>query len=370
MADAGVVALDPVRLAGLEHHLDSLSSVCLRRAGAVADELAGIGEAAPGEVEELRRVAGWCRVQAEGVAGRRRIIEGLPSALPPPGWALTNRQEARARADRLARELLEALRPPLAGLPPEWDEVVPLLAAIGRGAHSEEFSERLRYRLGDEVLLSLAPAIERSAARARGPFEPVATSQPLLDRCLTIVRDLVAGAHPRPPATSGPGRGALPPWSAAVAGFGIDLDDDLVAQVREGGQRAGLAADVVTDLVRGVRTFAAATAPARRASPLAALELVRDLKAAVTDPTTVNVLATVSSGLAVAAPLSGPLAPALWVGAAVVAFVAWAESLDQPDDARDVRIDDDGDGTRTYPSGSASNPNVDEAGVPRDARYG
>ncbi len=356
-AAAGVVSLDPVRLVGLERYLDGLAAGCARGAADVEDHLAGTAVAVPGEVGELRRLGEWCAVQAAGVVRRRQIVEGLPATLPLPAWAPAARAVVEARADDLGPRLLAVLH----DAPPDWVALRSVLAQVQRGLHDPAFVSRLALRIGPQALVMLPLAVERSATTAGSRAVPDD-----VDAAHRTVGDLLARVER--PST---GAAARSRWWDALEGFGVEVDDELIVRVEEAGRQAGLGGDVVMGVVRAARALRAAggRGPAPRLGPVAVVGFIGDLVDAIDDPDTLNVLSAVASGLSAAAPLAGPAAPVAYAGSVLLAFCAWALSNDQDDDERDVRRDDTGTGERRYPSGSASNPNVDTAGVPLDGAF-
>lgn len=349
MAEAGVVALDPARLAVLEAFLGDAGALCTRAAGEVTAELAGTGEAVPPAVGELRGLAGWCEVQAGGVRRRRLAVEALPTALPLPAWPPGGDALARSRAGVWAPRLVAAL----AGSPPDWEALATVLAEVARGLGDPAFVRGLGRLVGPEALLLLPLDLEASAAAASAPDAEV-------DVARAVVGDLLAGVE-------APGGARGPAW-AAVEGLAHRPSEELLGQVEDRADDLGLATDVLAGVVGLVRVGRGAALPG--VGPLAVAGLAADVAGLAADDTDeLDVLSTVAGGLRLTAPLLGPWAGVAYGGAVLAGLVAWAASHDLPDDERDVRRDDTGTGVRRYPSGSPSNTNVDAAGVPLDPGF-
>ncbi|HXH56676.1 hypothetical protein [Iamia sp.] len=371
MAEHGLVTLDPVRLAGLESYLAGLGDGCARGAGAVIDDLAGTGASAPGEVAELGRIAEWCRTQADGVVRRRRILEGLPAALPWPDFAFSSRAEARERADVVARDLRRALD----AEEPSWPALQRLLADVARGAHSPTFMAGVCDELGLAYRRALPVVVELSH-RDVVPDPPSRPGGSSTDPELVAARSVALRlAPPEPDSGSGRRRPAVEvPSSAGPGGavaavnhaLDLDLDDEAIADIERAGRDVGLATDVVSGVVKALRALK--DSKVRGLGPLAVVGLLMDIPAAISDPDDVNVLSLTSSGFAVAAPATGVAAPVLYLASAVLAFCAWAVTTARDTDDREVRRYNEGTGETTYPSGSDDNPNVGVAGVP--TRFG
>ncbi|WCO68584.1 hypothetical protein PO878_07560 [Iamia majanohamensis] len=349
MADAGIVALDPPRLAVLEAFLRDAGALCTRASGDVVGELAGTGEAVPPAVGELRALAEWCGVQADGVRWRRRAVEALPAALPLPAWPPGPPALARSRAEVWAPRLVAAL----AGSPPDWDVLAPVLAEVARGLGDPVFVRRLGRLVGPDALLLLPLDVEAAGVAATAPEAEVEAAR-------TVVGDLLAGVEP-------PEDDPSPAW-AAVEGLAHAPGEAVLRQVEERADDWGLATDVLGGVVGLVRVGRGAPLPG--VGPLAVAGLAADVAGlAADDADELDVLSTLASGLRLAAPLLGPWAGVAYGGAVLLGLVAWAAAHDMPDDERDVRRDDTGTGVRRYPSGSPSNTNVDTAGVPLDPAF-
>ncbi len=355
MADPGVVALDPVRLASLEAALRDGADRCGRGAGAVVTDLAGTGEAAPGAVGDLEALAGWCRVQADGVRWRRRAVEALPVALPLPAWPRGGAALARSRASVWADRLAEAL----AGRPPDWEVLSPVLAQVRRGLDDPAFVAGLADRLGPTALLRLGIDVERSVAAGPDVDAPEA-------RAGRMAVEELWGRVRRPEGAEDPAWDALAAVArvpdeatAARAVAGVRALADTPAAPAPGPGVAvprdvGLVADTASGVLGALRTLRSGGSVS--VSPTAVIDLVGDLAALADDPDEIDVLSTIADGLRMVAPFLGPAAVAGFGAAAIVSFAAWAASHDLPDDDRDVRRDDRGNGARALPEREREQP--------------
>lgn len=370
MADHGLVTLDPVRLAGLETYLAGLGDGCVRGAGAVTDDLAGTGASAPNEVAELGRIAEWCRIQAEEVARRRRILEGLPVALPRPDYSFRSRAEARQRAEEVAADLRRVLDADA----PSWPALQRRLADVARGAHSPTFRARVRSELGWARRRALPVVVELTHRDAAGEAAGFGGSgpDPAVVAAREVVRDLCSSEGDGQPGGSSASQppGTEPPADGVVAvvnrALDLDLDEETVGDIEQAGDRLGLGASGVVRLGKAARAFRKGSV--RGPGPLALASFVADARAFIIEPDDVNLLSMGSSGLAVAAPATGPAAPFVLAASAVLGFIALIASTAEEGDDRYERRYNQGTGESTYPSGSADNPNVGLAGVP--TRFG
>lgn len=358
MAEAGIVALDPVRLARLEGYLASLADGCRRGIGSVVDDLAGTGEDSSEAVGGLERVADWSRIQAEGVAWRRAIVEALPTSLPRPDLRFASSSVATGQGASLAGELERVL----ADDPPAWPALRLVLDEIARGTHSSAFVEGLRQDLGPEVLLQLPGLIARSHQGsgirpdgASGDHDAVVAQE--------VVRDLCAGAT----APAGGDERVTLLWRA-VAGMGVEIDATGIAEIERAVQDAGLTVDAGKAVVGAVRALALGADSLPGLGRLGAAGLVLDIAHVIDDPTAKEALDLLSSSLTAVAPLFGGAAPVVFAAGAVAAIVgfAWGKPLDLDDDDRDVKRYDPYTGTNRYPGGSRTNPNVGVAGGPNN----
>jgi len=362
MDDLGVIALDPLRLSGLEVYLEGLGDGCIRGEGSIADAVAGTGESATTEQAALRELAGWCRRQRDDVVYRRRMIEALSDDLPWPDLVFANRRDETRSADALGVQM----RSVLGADPPPWPAVERLLREVARGVHSSDFAVRLLTTLGPDLARELPVIVEEAFAGRVDREEPGAEAD--LDRAHETVRDLVVSGL----RVDGD-RGVTDRWAREFAGLGeVDDEDgglDIDPTVRRAVEEAGFAAPIALYLGAAYRAGRLGVTRLRGSSVVGVVTTALDIRAAMADPTTVNVLDASSSILGLAAPLTGPAAPAVYMAAAVLAFVAWAESHKQDDDESDVRAYNSDTGATTYPSGSATNPDVDAAGVPLPPGY-
>lgn len=370
MAEHGLVTLDPVRLAGLETYLAGLGDGCVRGAGAVIDDLAGTGASAPGEVAELGRIAEWCRIQAEEVVRRRRILEGLPVALLRPDYSFRSRAEARQRAEAVAADLRRVLDSD----EPSWPALQRLLADVARGAHSPMFRARVRSELGWARGRALPVVVELTHRDAAGEAAESGGSGP--DPALVAAREVVLDLAP----SEGDGRpggssvseppGSEPPAGGVVAtvnrALDLELDEETIGDIEQAGHRLGLGASGVTRLGKAARAFRKGSV--RGPGPLALASFAADTRAFIIEPDDVNLLSMGSSGLALAAPATGPAAPFVLAASAVLGFIALIASTAGKRDDRYERRYNEATGESTYPSGSDDNPNVGVAGVP--TRFG
>lgn len=355
--EAGVVALEPLRLAALQGYLGTLADGCFRGQREVASSLVGTDEAAPTQEAELRRVGEWCRVQADGIARRRRILEALPSVLPLPDVVFRSRCAAEASAAELAERISEAL----GGDPPRWSVLSGLLGQVDRRTHSPAFLGTLRRRLGPDALMRLPFLVEVGhGAHARDAGRAAAD----LAKVRGTVGDLVTGADLGATGEPVPEKPPMVWQLAAAVGLGVDAEE------RETLAQAADDAGWGFDIARGLRGLAArsdgAAAAGRWATPLALAGLVADVAKVVDDPDAKDVLSLVSDGLLAAAPFAGGAAPVLFAGGIVAAIAGFAlgRPWDLDDDDRDVRRYNPGTGSSAYPSGSRTNPNADVAGGP------
>lgn len=363
-----MVSLDPVRLVALECYLRGLVDGCRNRAADIEEALFGTGESASAEVGELRRLAEWSGVNADGVAFRRAIIEALPRALPRPDLVFASPEVGASRGRALGGRILRALEDE----PPEWGVISRLLAEVGRGDHEPAFVDAVRHALGPEVLLRLPGVLGASAGAAALPD---GDQDPAVLAALAAVRTVCASVpaaslDPDSVPTHGGAPSASLMW-AAVRGAGMDLDDAQISEVERAAEDIGFGADVARGLGGLGRTLLRAGRKAGSMTPLAGAGLVLDVADLVDDPDAKDVLALVADGLLAAAPFSGSGAPFLYAAGAVVAIAGFAlgRPWDLDDDDRDVRRDDSGTGGAVYPSGSPRNPNVGTAGVPLPPGY-
>lgn len=341
----------------LEAYLDGLDQGCRRRAGSLVDTALRAGVAPPVAVDELDLVAAWCRRSADEIRWRRALLDESPP-LPVPPFTFTSRGAARDRAEALVARLVEAM----AERPPRPEVVRRLLAEAARGASSPTFVAALVDGLGPgrvSRIEALFDDLEGTGSEV-APGTGGAPADPAVDptdggevsaTTLAEIRALVVGVvGPEHPVVEWLDH--LPPIVADL----VESSDEIHATVGN-----------VVLAGRALRR-----APTLALTPLAAGTLALDLIDAVRDPSDVKVWNTSSSFLATVAPAAGPAAPAVFLGAALCGLFGWLAatarmSPSQLDD-HERRYDPD-TGAATYPSGSASNPWVDGAGVPLDPHY-
>lgn len=188
-----VIALDPLRLAVLEGHLQGMADGCLRRAGRIGDELAGTGVEATDAIGLLGRVATWCADACVEVAWRRAAIEAMDGSLP-----LTIIELTPEEVEREARRWGATLERALAEEPPEWDVVAEVMGEVQRRLGSGEYAVALLRYLGPRRAGLLALRIEDAMRGAVGAVRPLpdavavayvaaqATAADLIDRGTSV----------------------------------------------------------------------------------------------------------------------------------------------------------------------------------------
>jgi hypothetical protein len=372
-----VVALDPVRMAGLEAYLRGLHDRCRRAAGQVAEAVAstGVDEAsAAEEVAALERLAAECLLAADDVAWRRALVAQVAGGVPATAWSAFAAPAAEAAVDLLVARVQRAVD----DHPPTWASLAPALAEVARLRGSEPLSARFLHGIGAGRARSLHALLGQMARSEGGPARERAEA---LDGLLAAaVRD--ASRHE--------GDGALGAgWYASYLGVppGADLDavderlDDerraVSEQVDDGLVAAGYGADLARRAGRLAGAGWLATAGGLAGG---ALELARapvalfDGDGAVCDvPESLARIAAGSVAIATvaAAPTGGTAVVLALVGAAFVGAGALLDRCEvgPPRMAERTLTADPETGEQRYPSGHASNPHVDAAGVPL-AGYG
>lgn len=382
MDDVGVIALDPVRLSGLEVYLQGLVDGCRGRAGRVADEVAGSGVPADHPIGELERLAAVCHRERDEVTWRRAMVEQLPGDLPLPARIYAGAGSAAQAGRGLAQEVADAV----SEQPPRWARLERLLAELDRSARSGPFTVAFLTALGPRAVRALPLLLERAwwdgRARRAGP---VAVGEPTEDeRAEVTVAEVRLAAAIRTASQVEGDAGLDATWSRVYAG--VPSDDEAFAtaeaaatpaqreeadRVRLGLQAAGyggrmaasVAAKVGWSQVAGV--LSTGTGLMRVVVALGALD---DGDGVACD--------VPQAGFGVAAGVVLVLAPASVPVMAAVGALSAASALfsvcrrQEPRTAETTPTADPATGTTRLPSGHASNPHVDTAGVPLPPAYG
>lgn len=365
MTEHGVVALDPVALVRLEATLHGIAGVYRRRAGKVAEALAGTGEGAGPELAELHRVVEWCELHRDDINRRRRILSALPVALPRPARAFGTAEEARVAAEGVAGRLVRALD----RRPPTWAVLADLLAEVEWGGHDGAFAARLLNVLGPRRTALLPLWIERSA-RAAGVDR--------LGGAVEGAQAAVAGALLA--ASHHTGRDRLSPgWSAAFAGLdhgagapahAPDAEPDVQARL----EALGFGADLARALALGIGAGTVATVLSG-ADKVLAVARVGGGEADGWDVAGTGVGLAGSFGMLLVTTgiVSAPLGVAALLGGSVVASaVAWflhqveaapeEQATSENRRRRHARTHDPATGTARFPGGGTDQPHQDGAG--------
>lgn len=248
MGEPDLVALDPLALARLEATLQGVAEAYRSCAGRVDDALWGTGETAEGELATLRRLVDWCERHRDAIGRRRRILDGLPVALPLPAWSFATRAEAQRVAGGLAFRLVRALEQD----PPSWAALSRLLGEVERGRHDEVFAAHLLTVLGPRRAALLPHRIEQ-AARIAGEVPGVAVDEAQGTLAAVV---LAASRH------TGSGR-LSEEWGRRFAGLdeGLDVPDDRQADpvVRRRLEGLGFGADLARSVALGLGAGTVAT---------------------------------------------------------------------------------------------------------------
>ena len=293
MAEVGVIALDPFRLARLEGYLDCLDQGCRRRSAEVADVARTAGVPVPPVIAELDLVAAWCRGAVDDIRWRRALLDGLPP-LPVPPFSFRSRSAAEARAESLVERLEAALHE----RPPRPDRLRRLLAEAARGVTSPAFVRALVEGLGPGRIarlqelsteLDLAPAAAVAPGGAGSGTTSDAPGPPVGDLAVsgvTIgdVRELVVGAL-------GPDHPLL------------DWLDDLPPIVADAIEASDELAATVGNVIQAGRSMRRTPVPTL--APVAAGTLLLDLVDLARDPSDVRIWNATSSVLSLVA--AGPV---------------------------------------------------------------
>ncbi|HEV7719815.1 MAG TPA: hypothetical protein VGO60_00950 [Iamia sp.] len=389
MADPGVIALDPARLAGLEDYLQSLSDGCRRRAGRVADEVAGSGLTADHSVAELERLAAACRRERDEVAGRRALLAALPDGLPLTVRVWPSVTRARAAGDALADDVADAL----AAHPPGWSHLARLLAELDRSAASGPFTAAFFRALGPrrsrELPLHLERAYQRAWTAPLGADGRPRAERPYPDELTVVIAAQTRLAAALRTASLVEGPAALgPTWTRSYTG--LPAADDAIAgidavvtdaQRREVGEveqalrDAGYGLTLARSVARSVgwRRAAAVLTVDRGILGL----VVAPLALADGDGLECDVPETVLGSVAAAMTVVGAVASLagapITVAAGVLSGLALVFGACRSQEARPRETRptyDPSTGETRLPSGHQSNPHVDGAGVPLPPTYG
>ncbi|HMJ76602.1 MAG TPA: hypothetical protein VK507_11555 [Iamia sp.] len=388
MADPGVIALDPARLMGLEAYLQGLSDGCRRRAGRVADEVAGSGLTADHTVAELERLAAACQRERDEVAGRRALVAALPDGLPLTARVWPSAVQARAAADALADEVAAAL----AAHPPRWTDLARLLAELDRSAGSGPFTTAFFRALGPRRSRQLPLHLEQAYQRAwSAPLD--ADGRPLAERPYPDELTEVIAAQTRLAAAlrtasrvEGPAAlsrawtrsyTGLPIADGAIAGIDAVVTAAQrreVGEVEEALRQAGYGLTLAGSVARSVgwRRAAAVLTVDRGILGLVVAPLALadgdGLECDVPEAVLGSVAATMTVVGAVASVAGAPITVAAGVlsGLALV-FGACRSQGERPHETRPTY--DPSTGETRMPSGHQSNPHVDAAGVPLPPGY-
>ncbi|HEX7134864.1 MAG TPA: hypothetical protein VF228_19985 [Iamia sp.] len=378
MAEAGLIALDPARLSGLEVYLQGLGDGCRRRAVRVADEVADSGLSAAHPVAELERLAVTCQRERDDVAWRRAVVEALPHDLPLTGRTYPTRAAAQVAAEALADDVIDALRDD----PPHWGRLARLLAELDRSAGSPPFVAAFFVAIGPVRARDLPLVLER--AWSMGPDAAATEAEPgAVLAAQTSLADALRTA------SRVPGPAALgEQWCRAYASL-PSTDADLAAEAEAATAIQRREADEVQrSLLRAGYGFALAARIAesvgwRRAA--AALTVDRGVLGLVAAPLALAdgdgvacdgpeaVLRTAAAGVtiigAVAPVTAGPatLAAGVLSGLALL-FDACRRQDPRPNETHPTI--DPATGQSRVPSGHQTNSHVDVAGVPLPPSYG
>jgi hypothetical protein len=380
MAEHGVIALDPARLSGLEVYLQGLGDGCRRRAGRVADAVAGSGLGAETPVAELERLAAVCHREGAEVAWRRALVEALPHDLPRTTLTYPTWTAAVTAAETLAGDVVAAL----AVDPPRWSRLVRLLAELDRSTGSGAFVTTFFTVLGPVRARQLPIVLERAWRDAwDGPAEPTdADAMVVLATQASLTAALRRASRVGGPAALGER------WCRVYAGVPA-ADEDLVAseEVVSAAQRSEAIAVEESLRVAGYGlALASSVARAvgwRRAA--AVLTVDRGVLGLVRAPLALAdgdgiacdgpeaLLGATAAGLtvigAVVPGAAGPAALAAGV-LSTLAVVFGACQRQEPRPAETRPTVDPATGQSRLPSGHPSNPHVDGAGVPLPPSYG
>lgn len=386
MADTGLVALDPLRLGVLEERLQWLDPCFRRWADDVEGALAGTGTAAPEQVAELRDLASWCRRTHDEVRWRRAAVEAI-GGLPATAWTFRSAAEARHRAERLAARVRDAS----SGDPPSWPELRALLVELDRGRRSPTFAAAFFAALGGAATAALPATIELAFLadwRARAPWSPERALGPVpppLHEALAVLRMQERLADGVRRASRAEGDLALTDdWLADFTGSGPDAPAGAVDE--EASERARRALGTADYGLRFTQAVARAVGAGRVALVLGGTRVVLGLVRAearggplpgsveITDADVLEAVASV--GLVVAGAAANPLVVAggLAVGALFLTAAHLVGRSPVQGSARNRRgrhapTHDPETGRTRTPAGHATNPNVDQSGVPLPPSY-
>ncbi|QYG91985.1 hypothetical protein HC251_05730 [Iamia sp. SCSIO 61187] len=372
MADPGVIALDPARLHGLEAYLQGLADGCRRRAGRVADEVAGAGVAADASIGELRRLAAVCDHERAVVAWSRALVEALPEDLPLPALSLGAEADLRAAAEALADRIVAAMDE----APPDWERLRALLAQLDRRSRSAPFLAAVLTGLGGRRTRTLPILLDRAAAGAGVAPTDLAAAQD----------GLTAAVHAAS-TVEGDGElsdGWLRGYTAVPAGMVPDgapgaavevAAADAAERVEEALRVAGWGAGVAHRIAAAVGRGGAAVVLSRTG---ALVGLVRapfaldDGDGLECDVPQAAAGAAGSVATLVGAGMGPGGLPVIAAGVALTGLAAVFSACEGQEERRNetTRRVDPTTGREHVPSGHATNPHVDAAGVPLPPAYG
>lgn len=372
MAERGVVAVDPLRLAELEDTVHALGETCRQSAFRTADDLWGTGESAMAELADLHGLAGWAARRCEDLARRRRILEALPEALPLPAWPFSTPAVAEARGSEVGAQLRVALLT----MPLRWPALEAALVDAARGVDDPTFAVWFLRALGADLARQLTLYIE-VAARDEGVAPPdTAAALGVLHRALAAASQLSeAGLDP-----SWTRRFAGLPARAPAAEEVADPEPEpAVARLL---RDAGLGLDMAEVLARGIRGTGLGVVATGGGTVLTFVGLavaledgidVEDVVTTALDAVGGLTLAAVGIG-AVATPLGTAVALAVAGGASLASWVlgnvVWPADTATPENRhrRSSRAYDPDTGTSHYPGGGTDRPHQDGAGGVADPR--
>lgn len=379
MADPGLIALDPARLGGLEVYLQGLGDGCRRRAGRVAEAVAGSGVDAARPVAELERLAAVCRREGDEVRWRRALVEALPHDLPRPPRSFPSTTAIVAAAEALADDVRAALDEH----PPRWSRLARLLDELDRGG-SPLFAVTFFSSLGPVRARRLPLVLERawSATRAGAAGRSAVEAWALLAvhgrLTLALCRaSRVRGARAlderwcRVYAGLPPGDEALATVEAAATPAQRGDVPEVEAALRGAGYGLGLAATLARAV--GWRRVAAVLTVDRGLIGLVAAPMALADGDGIACDGAEALLGAAAGGVTVL----GALVPGATVPAGVAAgvlgglaflFGGCARQEPRPRETRPTV--EPATGESRLPSGHASNPHVDAAGVPLPPSYG
>ncbi|HEU5152994.1 MAG TPA: hypothetical protein VFU19_21050 [Iamia sp.] len=373
MGEAGVIALDPARMGQLEVYLQGLADGCRRRAGRVAEAVAGSGVSAAHPVSELERLAVVCQREREEVGWRRAAVEALPYDLPRPPRTFTSPAAIVAAAQALARQVRSALT----DHPPQWTRLVALLAELDRGG-SPTFDAAFLATLGPVPARKLPLVLERAWSERASPGLLPTEGMRHLAAHAALADAVRSASRVRGPLALGER------WCRTYADLPPgDAELDAAEEAATPAQRSD--ADQAEEALRGLGYGLGLAATLARAVGWRRVAGVLTVDRGVVGLVTAPLALADGDGIACDGPealfgtaaaaltVVGPVAPATAVPALALGALAalFGRCERQPARTGVTRpTPDPVTGQGRLPSGHASNPRVDTAGVPLPPSYG